>query len=170
MTLHDFNTLPVSELTDILRKCCGSNTWVNKMLPHVPAEDMVELLEDAEIEWWNCSESDWKEAFATHPKIGAKKFGSADPDANGWASKEQGTVRQALPETLEALAEANKLYKEKFGYIFIVCATGKSAEEMLGILHSRLHNSPEEEIKVAADEQNMITKLRLEKLLDIEHN
>jgi 2-oxo-4-hydroxy-4-carboxy-5-ureidoimidazoline decarboxylase len=154
------------------------------MLMHIPAEDMVELLEEAEIEWWKCSEEDWKEAFAAHPKIGdpsalAKKFASSEPATDpmesdpitiGWASKEQGSVKQALPETLEALSEANKLYEDRFGYIFIVCATGKSAEEMLGILHSRLHNKPEDEIKIAADEQNLITKLRLEKLLDIDHN
>lgn len=167
MTLHEFNTLSKDELKEALIKCCASTTWVNKMLPHVPAEDMVELLEDAEIEWWNCTEDDWKEAFAAHPKIGdheslAKKYaGTAS-----WAADEQKNVETASEETIKALIEANKKYQEKFGYIFIVCATGKSAEEMLGILHTRLNNNPEDEIKIAADEQNLITKLRIEKLLE----
>ena len=92
----------------------------------------------------------------------AKKFASTAE----WAYGEQSGVNIAAKETIEALAEANRLYEEKFGYIFIVCATGKSAEEMLGLLQSRLKNSPNEEIQIAADEQNMITKLRLEKLLE----
>ncbi len=155
-----------------LTKCCGSSSWVNRMLPFVPADDMIELLEDAEEQWWLCNEEDWKEAFSHHPKIGdmeslAKKFAStAHPIAIGWASGEQSAVTAASKETIEALAESNRLYEEKFGYIFIVCATGKSAEEMLGLLQARLENNREEEIQVAADEQNKITKLRIEKLLD----
>ena len=167
MTLHELNTLPKDQLVETLTRCCGSKTWVNRMLPYIPAEDLVELLEDAEIEWWKCSEEDWKEAFEAHPKIG-ETGGSIRKleSTTAWASEEQKTVKQASQETIIALAEANQLYEEKFGYIFIVCASGKSAEEMLGILHSRLHNDPEEEIKIAADEQNSITKLRIQKLLD----
>jgi 2-oxo-4-hydroxy-4-carboxy-5-ureidoimidazoline decarboxylase len=137
------------------------------MLQFVPADDMIELLEDAEDQWWQCSEDDWKEAFSHHPKIGdveslTKKFASTAH----WASGEQSGVGIASKETIEALAEGNRLYEEKFGYIFIVCATGKSAEEMLEMLQSRLENNPAEEIKIAADEQNKITKLRIEKLLE----
>ncbi len=141
------------------------------MLPFIPADDMIELLEDAEEQWYQCSEDDWKEAFSHHPKIGdmetlTKKFASsAHPIAIGWASGEQSGVNVASKETIEALAEGNRLYKEKFGYIFIVCASGKSAEEMLEILRSRSENKPGDEIKVAAEEQNKITKLRIEKLL-----
>jgi 2-oxo-4-hydroxy-4-carboxy-5-ureidoimidazoline decarboxylase len=167
MTLHEFNILSKEELRKALTRCCGSLAWVEKMLPHVPAEDMVELLEDAEIEWANCTEDDWKEAFAAHPKIGdpaslAKKFAST----TSWANDEQKKVGAASEETLHALAVANKLYEKKFGYIFIVCATGKSAEEILGLLHVRLQNKPGDEMRIAADEQNNITKLRIEKLLE----
>jgi 2-oxo-4-hydroxy-4-carboxy-5-ureidoimidazoline decarboxylase len=167
MTLHELNTLPGQQLIEELTKCCGSLSWVNRMLPFVPADDMIELLEDAEEQWWQCSEEDWKEAFDHHPKIGdveslTKKFASTVQ----WASGEQSGVNVASKETIEALAEGNRLYEEKFGYIFIVCATGKSAEEMLGMLQSRLKNKPEEEIQIAADEQNKITKLRIEKLLE----
>ena len=167
MTLHELNTLPKQQLREELTKCCGSASWVNKMLPFFPADDLVELLEDAEEQWFKCSEEDWKEAFAQHPKIGdmeslQKKFASTAK----WASGEQAGVDNASPQTLEALAEANKKYEDKFGYIFIVCATGKSAEEILEILNARLRNDTKDEIEIAADEQNKITKLRIEKLLE----
>jgi 2-oxo-4-hydroxy-4-carboxy-5-ureidoimidazoline decarboxylase len=167
MTLHDLNTLPKPQLVEELTKCCGSTAWVNKMLPFFPADDLVELLEDAEEQWFKCTETDWKEAFAHHPKIGdidslQKKFASTAL----WASGEQSGTSRASQKTMEALAEGNKKYEDKFGYIFIVCATGKSAEEMLEILRLRLANDPKQEIEIAADEQNKITQLRLEKLLD----
>ena len=167
MTLHEFNILPRQQLIAELTKCCGSSAWVNRMLPFIPADDMIELLEDAEEQWYTCSVEDWKEAFSHHPKIGdveslSKKFAATAQ----WASGEQSGVHAASKETIQALAESNRLYEEKFGYIFIVCASGKSAAEMLGILQARLKNEPEEEIKIAADEQNKITKLRIEKLLE----
>jgi 2-oxo-4-hydroxy-4-carboxy-5-ureidoimidazoline decarboxylase len=169
MTLHELNTLPKEQLIEELTKCCGSSVWVNKMLPFFPADDLVELLEDAEEQWFKCSEDDWKEAFSHHPKIGdtdslKKKFASTAQ----WASGEQSGVNTASEQTIEALASGNKKYEEKFGYIFIVCATGKSAEQMLEILASRLPNDPKDEIEIAADEQRKITRLRLEKLLDID--
>ncbi len=167
MTLHELNILPKQQLKEELTKCCGSSSWVNRMLPFFPADDLVELLEDAEEQWYQCSKEDWKEAFAHHPKIGdieslKKKFASTGQ----WASGEQSGVNTASSQTIEALAEGNKQYEEKFGYIFIVCATGKSADEMLAKLQDRLKNDPKKEIEIAADEQNKITKLRLEKLVN----
>ena len=167
MTLHELNTLSKQQLIQELTKCCGSSAWVNKMLPFFPADDLVELLEDAEEQWFKCSEEDWKEAFAQHPKIGdveslQKKFASTAQ----WTSAEQAGVNNASHQTLKALVEANKKYEDKFGYILIVCATGKPAEEMLDILQERLKNGPKDEIEIAADEQNKITKLRIEKLLE----
>jgi 2-oxo-4-hydroxy-4-carboxy-5-ureidoimidazoline decarboxylase len=167
MTLHELNTLPVQQLQEELLKCCGSPAWVNKMLPFFPADDLVELLEDAEEQWWKCTEVDWKEAFTHHPKIGdveslKKKFASTAQ----WAAGEQSGALSASQKTIEALAEGNKKYEDKFGYIFIVCATGKSADEMVAMLQERLLNDPKEEIEIAADEQNKITKLRLEKLVE----
>lgn len=137
------------------------------MLPFIPADDMVELLEDAEDEWWKCSQSDWKEAFTHHPKIGdIDSLREKVASTATWASGEQSGVNKASEETILALAAGNKLYEEKFGFIFIVCATGKSAEEMLAHLQQRLQHEPDEEIIIAADEQNKITKLRIEKLLE----
>jgi 2-oxo-4-hydroxy-4-carboxy-5-ureidoimidazoline decarboxylase len=167
MTLHELNTLPQQRLREELGKCCGSSKWIYKMLDFFPADDLVELLEDAEEQWYKCSEEDWKEAFEHHPKIGdteslKKKFASTAQ----WASGEQSGVNAASPEIIEALIAGNLDYEKKFGYIFIVCATGKSAGEMLALLQARLQNDPKEEINIAVDEQNKITKLRLEKLLE----
>jgi 2-oxo-4-hydroxy-4-carboxy-5-ureidoimidazoline decarboxylase len=166
MTLHDLNILPKEQLKEELFKCCGSKTWVEKMLPFFPADDMTELLYDAEDQWYECTEADWLEAFTQHPKIGdmnslKKKFATTA----GWASGEQGAVAQASEETLQALAKGNEAYEKKFGFIFIVCATGKSADEMLQLLNERLPNDREYEIVVAMDEQNKITQIRLQKLL-----
>lgn len=166
MTLHEFNILPKQQLKQELFKCCGSTVWVEKMLTIFPVDDLVELLEDAEEKWYQCSEKDWLEAFKHHPKIGdieslQQKFASTAQ----WAEEEQNGTGNASTDILHQLKNKNEEYEKKFGYIFIVCATGKSAEEMLDILQSRLPNSKEEEIKIAADEQDKITKLRLEKLL-----
>lgn len=134
------------------------------MLTHFPAEDLVDLLENAEEVWYECSEDEWKEAFTQHPRIGdletlKEKYGSTP------AAGEQAAVLAASPQTLQALSDANQEYEKKFGFIFIVCASGKSAEEMLGMIHTRLKNSPAEELRNAADEQMKITRMRLEKLL-----
>lgn len=166
MTLHEFNILSKERLKEELSKCCGATNWVQRMLPFIPADDLVELLNVAEEQWWQCSEVDWKEAFTHHPKIGdiaslKKKFASTAT----WASGEQSGVNTATDAIINALAEGNRLYEEKFGYIFIVCATGKSAVEMLELLQNRLSNKPEDEIKISAEEQNKITLLRLQKLI-----
>src|SRR5687768_8188767 len=131
-----------------------------------PAEDLIDLFEDAEETWYECNEDDWKEAFTHHPKIGdmdalRKKFSS-----DRFAASEQGAVNNASEKTLVSLTNGNKQYEEKFGYIFIVCATNRSVEEMLTLLNERLQNTPADEIKIAMDEQNNITKLRLQKLFE----
>jgi 2-oxo-4-hydroxy-4-carboxy-5-ureidoimidazoline decarboxylase len=167
MTLHDLNTADSGKQYEILLTCCGARKWAKCLVNKLPAEDLVDLEESAEECWLACNTEDRMEAFAAHPEIGnleslEKKY----RHTAGWAAEEQSGAGSASSQTLEALAEANRLYREKFGYIFIVCATGKSAEEMLGLLHTRLHNDPREEIDIAADEQWRITKLRLEKLLE----
>jgi 2-oxo-4-hydroxy-4-carboxy-5-ureidoimidazoline decarboxylase len=161
------NGLNASAACSELQRCCGSLRWAEKVAAHRPYESIGELLERAEDVWWQLSVTDWKEAFAHHPKIGdieslRKKFSATAH----WASDEQAGATNVSDEVLKALSEGNKQYEEKFGYIFIVCATGKSAEEMLRILNERLPNSPEEEITIAATEQAKITRLRLEKLLN----
>ena len=166
MNLHELNTLPVVPLREALFNCCGSKRWVDKMMDFFPVHDKENLFERAREAWEDCTEADWLEAFAHHPKIGdlnslKKKFAATAQ----WAAGEQGSVAVADEATLQALAAGNDAYEEKFGFIFIVCATGKSADEMLSLLQKRLPNRREVEIRNAMEEQYKITCLRLEKLL-----
>lgn len=165
MTIADFDHLSPEKKKELLQQCCGSPCWIDKMLTVFPVEDLVELLEAAEEKWYECSEKDWKEAFEHHPKIG--NINSLKPKfttSAEWAADEQSGVNSSSEEVLQNLANSNQLYEEKFGYIFIVCATGKSAQEMLTLLEDRLKNTPPDEIRIAMGEQNNITKIRLEKL------
>jgi 2-oxo-4-hydroxy-4-carboxy-5-ureidoimidazoline decarboxylase len=135
------------------------------MLTVFPVEDLVELLEAAEEKWYKCTEEDWKEAFEHHPQIGdINSLKERFANTAGWAAAEQAGVNDSSDEVLQNLAEGNKLYQNKFGNIFIINATGKSAKEILSSIELRLPNTAEEEIKIAAEEQLKITKLRLEKL------
>ena len=167
MTLSEFNNLPTPALAEALQTCCGSTAWVKNMLAAFPVSDAETLMDEANTAWNRLGETDWREAFTHHPKIGGDvealraKFASTSV----WAEGEQASVKQASQETLEALATGNEDYERRFGYIFIVCATGKTAAEMLALLQARLPNKPEDEILIAAGEQNKITRLRLEKLL-----
>jgi 2-oxo-4-hydroxy-4-carboxy-5-ureidoimidazoline decarboxylase len=166
MTLAALNSLSLLQLKEALRQCCGATAWVDRMSERFPVKDTAGLFDAAGSVWRACTEDDWKEAFSHHPQIGdlaslKQKFA---PTAQ-WAAGEQAAVQQASESTLEELATGNRQYLEKFGYIFIVCATGKSAAEMLHLLKERLLHTPGEEIRVAMAEQEKITKIRLEKLL-----
>jgi len=165
MTIAEFDNLDTSKKREILWQCCGSSAWVEKMLTMPPAEDLIDLFEDAEEKWYECTKADWKEAFSHHPRIGEVNAlqNKSSPD---FSEGEQSSVRNASEQVLKSLAKTNKAYEEKFGYIFIVCASGKSAEEMLAMMETRLHNNAEDEIKIAMEEQNRITRLRLEKLFN----
>ena len=131
-----------------------------------PFANVDELLTKADSTWRSLSSEDWLEAFRAHPKIGEKKAAAAQSEeARKWSAQEQSGISDAAAETMAALAAGNRDYEQRFGFIFIVCATGKSSEEMLAILQARLQNDAETEIAVAAEEQRKITRLRLEKLL-----
>ena len=166
MTLSELDQLPASQLKEQLVKCCGSSAWVEKMASLFPFPDKATLFQKADEVWYSLTEKDWLEAFSHHPKIGdinslKEKFANTAK----WASGEQSLVQHASQQTIEELAKGNREYEAKFGHIFIVCATGKPAEEMLHMLKTQLPNKPEDEIKIAAAEQAKITKIRLEKLL-----
>jgi OHCU decarboxylase len=136
------------------------------MVERRPFKDLDELLKTADAMWWSTQPSDWLEAFRSHPKIGEQKAEQATSvQAQGWAEQEQAGTRTAAQDILSALADGNRDYELKFGYIFIVCATGKSSAEMLAILRDRLNNDSETELRVAAEEQRKITQLRLNKLV-----
>jgi OHCU decarboxylase len=150
--------LPDDEAAAELRACCASSRWVARMLSQRPFKDSNEVFESAERIWWDLTPDDWHEAFRAHPRIGER--GQAHE-----AAEQAGA--QAAPDDLKAkLAQANRDYEARFGWIYLVCATGKSAEEMLAIATSRMANDPDTELKVAAAEQAKITRLRLVKLLE----
>lgn len=160
------NALERNAAVAVFKKCCGSSAWASKMADSRPFETLQEIHDAADALWAEVEREDVLEAFTHHPEIGAdvellrKKFASTAT----WSAGEQSSVSQASEDTLHALRDGNLAYKAKFGYIFIVCATGKSAEEMLQILEARLPNSPEVEFEIAKGEQAKITHLRLEKL------
>lgn len=159
------DALPPDEARATFLRCCGSRRWTDAMTTRRPFASAAELFTTADEVWDGLDRADWLEAFAAHPRIGdveglRKKFASTA----AWCAGEQAGVAGADGQTLRELADANRDYEARFGYIFIVCATGKSAAEMLALLRSRLPNDPETELRVAAAEQAKITRLRLEKL------
>lgn len=165
MDLEIFNNLDTAIQKEELFKCCGCSEWVERLIKKIPFQTLEALNRESDRIWYALEEKDWKEAFTHHPKIGdveslRKKFSSTA----GWASNEQSGVNEATEAVLSDLKKGNDEYEKKFGYIFIVCATGKTANEMSALLRQRLNNNPEEELKVAMEEQNKITHLRFEKL------
>ncbi len=164
MTLAEFNALPSALAESLLIDCCGSARWAARVNSRRPFANAEVLLKAADSIWWNLDRTDWLEAFSHHPQIGDKPA-SGSESARQWAEGEQTGARAASDEVKARLARANRAYFEKFGYIYIVCATGKTAEGMLAILNQRLQNDLPSEISVAAEQQRLITRIRLEKLL-----
>jgi 2-oxo-4-hydroxy-4-carboxy-5-ureidoimidazoline decarboxylase len=166
MSLHlKLNAGSPVEAREKLTRCCGSSRWVEEMLARRPFRDDGAVLAAADEIAATLTREDWLEAVSHHPRIGdveslRKKFASTVT----WASSEQAGARQAAPEVLQRLADRNVAYEKRFGHIFIVCATGKSATQMLELLDKRLPGDPRTELGIAAREQMAITKLRLEKL------
>jgi 2-oxo-4-hydroxy-4-carboxy-5-ureidoimidazoline decarboxylase len=154
------NSLPVVAARSALGRCCGARRWVDAMLAARPFASDVELLATAERVWWELGRADWLEAFAAHPRIGVRVGAGMD-----WARREQAGADGAAEATLAALAQGNVTYEERFGHVFLISATGKTADEMLGALRGRLTNDPATELRVAAQEQAKITRLRLDKLV-----
>lgn len=151
-----------NEARALLQRCCGSTAWVEGMLARRPFGTRDILLTIARDVWFGLARSDWLEAFRHHPKIGDRPaLRERFAPTRQLSQKEQAGVDGASDDTLNALAEANSEYENKFGYIFIVCASGKTAGEMLQMLRERLNNDPDAEIRIAAEEQAKITELRL---------
>jgi len=166
-SLAHLNALPAEAARSEFLKCCGAQRWAQEMTAARPFAGLDELLTTADRVWRSMSEADWQEAFRAHPKIGEKKAATSQAEqAERWSAQEQAGVTRASIKTISELAQRNREYEERFGFIFIVCATGKSSEEMLAIINRRIQNDPETELRAAAQEQHQITRLRLEKLLD----
>ena len=166
MTLEQLNDLMAPAAEAEFLKCCGSRAWADAMAAGRPYATREELFDKAEEISASLTNEDWLEAFRAHPKIGEKKAVTAQTQQEqSWSSQEQSAMHSASTDTVARLARGNQDYQSKFGFIFIVCASGKSPGEMLAILNERLSNDPQTELKAAAQEQQKITRLRLEKLL-----
>jgi allantoicase len=156
--LERLNALAPAEASAAFTRCCGSARWAAQMMAARPFEDASALLRVAERTWWSLGEADHLEAFTAHPKIG-------ESSSSKWSTGEQAGAAGAAAQTLAELAEANRAYAAKHGFIFIVCASGKTADAMLADLRARLATSRPDELRTAAEEQAKITRLRLGKLL-----
>ncbi|HZH79486.1 MAG TPA: allantoicase [Archangium sp.] len=164
--LKRLNALDEPALRTVLHSCCGSSAWVDGMMARRPFASVRALFAAAESVWWSLGAKDFLEAFAAHPRIGQnKKAAPQNEQSAEWSKGEQRAVAQANAETLERLAQLNDEYYEKFGFIFIVFATGKSAPEMLALLEQRMPREKTDEVETAAAEQAKITRVRLEKWL-----
>ncbi|MGI9280496.1 MAG: 2-oxo-4-hydroxy-4-carboxy-5-ureidoimidazoline decarboxylase [Endozoicomonas sp.] len=166
MTLSELNALSEEQATEVFRQCCASGHWVECMVAARPFANIESLLIASDAVWSHCQKSDYLEAFDAHPKIGdINSLKEKYANTQTLAGLEQSRVNEANEQTLQALAEGNKQYENRFGYIFIVCATGKTAGEMLALLEQRLGNEPADEVSIAASEQHKITRIRLCKML-----
>lgn len=164
--LRDLNALPTAEAHAAFLHTCGSTAFAAAMTEARPFASLEDAKEKARAVWKSLSRQDWDEAFRAHPEIGGKKAeGPQTVTSATWSSGEQSKVGDASSDTRAELAAVNAKYRETFGRIYIVCATGRTAEELLAIAKARLANDPETEVAVAAEEQSKITELRLEKLV-----
>ena len=160
------NSLTADEAAKELLQCCGSTRWAQQMTGARPFPTLEALIASASEIWWSLDRNDWLEAFRSHPKIGEKKAAeTVSAQASQWSGQEQSGVATASQETADSLASLNSAYEEKFGFIFIICATGKTSDEMLSALRERLEHDLADELPIAAAEQSKITELRLKKLL-----
>lgn len=152
---------PVAAALELL-PCCGSRTWCREMAKRRPLLDEAEVLAAADAAWWNCGEADWREAFASHPRIGERRVHVGVPQQSlAWSRQEQSEALHDEGETARLLHEANLAYEARFGMTFLVFANGRSGAEILRILNDRMRNDPETELAEAAEQQRQITALRL---------
>jgi len=158
MTLAELNRLPEARAEAELMRCCASHRWSHLMAAERPFAGASVMAAVAQRLWWSLAAADWLEAFAAHPRIG-------EQTPSAWSAQEQGRAAEIGDDVRARLAAGNREYEQRFGYTFIVCATGKSADEMLVMLEQRLHHEPADELQIAADEQRKITELRLNKLI-----
>ncbi len=167
MTMPDvLNQMSEEDVSVALRRCCASEGWVRRMSARRPFADEATLYRTATAVWRGLDRAEWLAAFAGHPRIGGvDALRARFQTTRSWSQSEQTGVASADDGILQALADGNRRYEERFGFIFIVCASGKSAAEMLELLQSRLDNDPDTEIRIAASEQEKIMHLRLQKLL-----
>ncbi len=163
--LAAWNEAPVEDARVAMLSCCGATRWAEMMIQLRPVANVIELSVAADRIWAEMDESDWMEAIACHPRIGGRMAARANAKSIRWSGEEQEGAKSAAADVLQQLAEGNALYEQRFGFTYVVCATGKSAEEMLEILKARLLRDRLSELKEAAEQQRLITQIRLGKWL-----
>lgn len=163
--LERWNSLGTADAAREVLPCCGSRVWAEGLAGRRPFGSAEELSATSDAVWWALPETDWQEAFDSHPRIGQQHARSATAESLEWSTREQRAAMSPDEELKAALAEGNRRYEEKFGRIFVVCASGRSAAEILAILEQRMENSADVELKEAAEQQRQITQLRLRRWL-----
>lgn len=166
--LARWNRLASADAIAEIVPCCGSTSWAQLLANRRPIASELLLLAASDDIWRSLDPPDWLEAFQAHPRIGEScAKAPVGPQSQSWSRQEQGQVATVGETVKTELAEANQAYEQKFRHIFIVCATGKSAAEILAILRRRMQNDGNTELREAAEAQRQITQLRLKKWLDI---
>ncbi len=159
MTVAELDRLPPTEAALTLQSCCGATRWIEGMLARRPFGSLDRVRTSARSAWEALGEADWREAFAHHPRIGEV------PADQPWPAQEQSGVSTATRAIQDELARMNRAYEQRFGFIYLVCASGRSAEELLAIVRDRIDNDADSELRNAAAEQLKITLLRVDRLL-----
>ncbi len=163
--LDAWNKAEEATALDAMIACCGARRWASAMVALRPIGSVAELGEAADLVWATMKEADWMEAFACHPRIGERKATHATGKSAEWSRQEQSSAIRAEEKVLAEIAEGNARYEERYGFTYIVCATGKTAEEMLAILKRRLTGTRATELREAAEQQRKILQIRLGKWL-----
>jgi len=166
VSVADFDAMTEGGAAEMLAACCGTRRWVSGMLARRPFGSAAALLKAADLEFGALAPEDWREAFAHHPRIGERSSELSQPEqGQRWSAGEQRGMEGVNAAVRDALIRVNQEYTARFGYSYIVYATGKSGEDMLAIARARLGNDPDSELVIAAAEQRKITQRRLEALL-----
>jgi 2-oxo-4-hydroxy-4-carboxy-5-ureidoimidazoline decarboxylase len=164
--LSRWNLLSTEEAAEEVLPCCGSRAWASGMAASRPVQDLATLLATSDTIWRGLSAADWLEAFQSHPRIGeARAAKETSARSQHWSAQEQRQAAESSNSSIQALAQANHVYEQRFQRIFIICATGKSAEEILANLRHRLNNDEATELQETAEQQRQIAQLRLKKWL-----
>ena len=164
--LARWNQLPAATAAEEILPCCGSRTWARQMAAQRPFEDVATLLATSDRIWLALSTADWLEAFQSHPRIGETRSDLESPArSQQWSAQEQIRATESPEAVKHAMAEGNREYERKFGRIFIICATGKSAPAILENLQRRLGNDNATELHEAAEQQRQIVQIRVKKWL-----
>ena len=167
VTIAQLDSLPRGAAMELLTSCCGSRRWTAAMVARRPFGSRDALLRAADEEWNRLSPNDWLEAFAHHPRIGDKSAAAhVDARARRWSESEQLSAANSDDRVKHQLADTQREYEARFGHIFLICAAGKSSEEILAALRARMSNDSKTELRVAAEEQRQITRLRLQNTVD----